>query len=181
MPRNLRLVLNGERVAVPIEAHWNLLRALREGAGLTGTKEGCATGACGACTVLLDGEPVYSCLMLAATAAGGRVTTIEGLASLPSPPGRGSNKPPLPLGEGWGEGVLHPLQRAFVDHGAIQCGFCTPGILLAAAAYLASHPTPDEAGVREAIGGNICRCTGYAKIVQAILAAAEAMPSGAPA
>jgi carbon-monoxide dehydrogenase small subunit len=150
---------------LPIEWDWTLVRALREGAGLTGTKEGCGTGACGACTVLVDGAPVYACLMLAATAAGASVTTVEGLGTQ------------LPVPVAGGQPSLHPLQQALVDHGAIQCGFCTPGILLAAAAYLAAEPRPDEAGVREAIGGNICRCTGYAKIVEAILAAAGAASS----
>jgi carbon-monoxide dehydrogenase small subunit len=160
MPRRLRITLNGEPAVLPIEWDWTLVRALREGAGLTGTKEGCGTGACGACTVLVDGAPVYACLMLAATVAGTSVTTVEGL---------GARTAASAVGD---PASMHPLQQAFVDHGAIQCGFCTPGILMAAAAYLAAEPRPDEAGVREAIGGNICRCTGYAKIVQAILAAA---------
>jgi aerobic-type carbon monoxide dehydrogenase small subunit (CoxS/CutS family) len=150
---SLKVTLNGERTTIPIDPSWRLLRALREGAGLTGTKEGCSTGACGACTVLLDGQPVYSCLLPAPTAAGSEITTIEGLAGA--------------------DGRPHPLQQAFVDHGAIQCGFCIPGMLMSAYAYVRDAVEPDEASVREALGGNICRCTGYVKIVDAVLEAAR--------
>lgn len=154
MRTRVKLRLNGRLESVDIEQHWTLLRALREGAGLTGTKEGCAIGACGACTVLVDDEPVYSCLTLAKAVAGCSVQTVEGMQSA--------------------SGELHPLQRAMVEHGAIQCGFCTPGILMAALAYLKRTPEPNEHGVREAISGNICRCTGYVKIVEAIIAVAPA-------
>jgi carbon-monoxide dehydrogenase small subunit len=129
-----------------------LLHVLRERLRLTGTKEGCGKGECGACTVLLDGKPVNSCLVLAFEVDGREVVTIEGL----------------------GRGELHPLQRAFVEHGAVQCGFCTPGLILAAKALLDEDPDPDEAAIRRGIAGNLCRCTGYVKVVDAIRAAAAA-------
>ncbi len=131
-----------------------LLDVLREDLALTGAKEGCGEGACGSCTVLLEGKPVRSCLTLALEAEGREVTTIEGLA-------RG--------------GELTPLQQAFVDYGAVQCGFCTPGMILTATAFLNENPDPKEEEVRYAISGNICRCTGYAKIVEAIMEAAKVM------
>ena len=127
-----------------------LLHVLRERLRLTGTKRGCGKGECGACTVLLDDRPVNACLVLAAELQDSEVTTIEGL----------------------GANGLHPLQRAFVEHGAIQCGFCTPGVVLAAKALLDRDPDPDEATIRRGIAGNLCRCTGYAKIVAAIRAVA---------
>ncbi len=157
MPYELSFRLNGEPVTTAVEADESLVWVLRERLGLLGTKIGCGTGDCGACTVLLDGRPICSCLLLAVKAQGREVVTIEGLGR----PGR-----------------LHPLQRAFVDHGALQCGFCGPGVLLSAAALLARHPRPGEEAVREAIAGNLCRCSGYAKIVEAILAAAEAAAGG---
>ncbi len=144
--------LNGRAVTAQVESDESLAWVLRERLGFTGTKVGCAAGDCGACTVLLDGEPVSSCLLLAVKAADREVRTIEGLGA---------------------PDHLHPLQQAFVDHGALQCGFCGPGMLLSAAALLARTPHPDERQVREAIAGNLCRCTGYAKIVEAILAAAQ--------
>jgi len=144
--------LNGRAVTVQVEADESLAWVLRERLGMVGTKIGCGTGDCGACTVLLDGQPVCSCLLLAAKAQGHEVTTIEGLGA----PGR-----------------LHPVQHAFVAHGALQCGFCGPGMIVSAAALLARTPHPTERDVREAIAGNLCRCTGYAKIVEAILAAAR--------
>ncbi|MDQ7848855.1 MAG: (2Fe-2S)-binding protein [Armatimonadota bacterium] len=154
MSYELSFRLNGEPVTTAVEADESLVWVLRERLGLLGTKIGCGTGDCGACTVLLDGRPVCSCLLLAVKAQGREVMTIEGLGQ----PGR-----------------LHPLQQAFVDHGALQCGFCGPGMLLSAAALLARNPRPREEAVREAIAGNLCRCSGYVKIVEAILAAAEAM------
>ncbi|HID65261.1 MAG TPA: (2Fe-2S)-binding protein, partial [Anaerolineae bacterium] len=134
-----------------------LLEVLREELNLTGTKEGCGEGACGMCTVLLDGEPVRSCLTLAVEVQGREITTIEGLA---------------PVGE------LHPIQRAFVEYGAIQCGFCTPGMILTTKALLDENPSPTEQEARQAISGNVCRCTGYAKIVEAMLKAAEMVQGG---
>ncbi len=157
MPRELSFRLNGEPVTTAVEADESLVWVLRERLGLLGTKIGCGTGDCGACTVLLDGRPVCSCLLLAVKAQGREVVTIEGLGQ----PGR-----------------LHPLQQAFVEHGALQCGFCGPGMLLSAAALLARDPHPREEAVREAIAGNLCRCSGYVKIVEAVLAAAEAAAGG---
>ena len=127
-----------------------LLEALREELRLTGAKESCGRGACGSCTVLLDGEPVRSCLILAAEAEGREITTIEGMAA---------------------KGKLHPIQEAFISHNAIQCGFCTPGMVLTAKALLDRTPDPSDEEIRQAISGNVCRCTGYAKIVEAIKAA----------
>lgn len=154
MRHEIRFELNGNEMAVEIEDHWTLLHLLREELGLTGTKEGCGVGECGACTVLVDGMAVNSCIFLAAEAHGRRVTTIEGLAS---PDGR-----------------LHPIQEAFIEHGAIQCGFCSPGMILSAKALLDETPQPDEDDIRDAIAGNICRCTGYVQIIEAIGAAGRA-------
>jgi carbon-monoxide dehydrogenase small subunit len=144
--------LNGEDVDIYVNPNRTLLEVLREDLELTGTKEGCGDGVCGSCTVLWNGSPIRSCLTLAAEMRGAEITTVEGLRR--------------------SDGTLDPLQQAFIDHGAVQCGFCTPGMLMAARAFLNREPVPDEAAVREAIGGNICRCTGYAKIVEAIMAAA---------
>jgi aerobic carbon-monoxide dehydrogenase small subunit len=144
----LSVTVNGKAVNADVPADRTLLRFLRDDLGLTGTKEGCAEGECGACTVLLDGAPVCSCLTLAVQAAGRAVTTIEGLADQ--------------------TGRLHPVQQAFIDAGAIQCGFCTPGMILTATALLADGATADPAEARAAIAGNLCRCTGYAKIVDAM-------------
>jgi carbon-monoxide dehydrogenase small subunit len=146
----LKLDVNGQLHDIPVEAHETLLDVLRNRLGLTGTKQGCSGGGCGACTVLLDGRPVYSCMVFAARAEGMKVTTIEGLAQ---------------------NGEIHPIQRAFIDHGAVQCGYCTPGQILSAKALLDKNPSPSESQVKEAIVGNLCRCTGYVKIVKAILAA----------
>jgi len=146
---NLRVNHTDHEIAV--KPHHTLARVLREQLGLTGTKIGCEEGDCGACTVLLDGRPVSSCLVLAVQAQGHEITTIEGLAE---------------------NGQLHPLQQAFVEHGAIQCGFCSPGMLLTAKALLDDNPHPDEGQIRHAISGNLCRCTGYQKIVEAIQDAA---------
>jgi len=151
LKRLIELKVNGESYDVAVEPRRTLLEVLREQLGLTGTKEGCDAGDCGTCTVLLDGKPVPSCLVLAIDAQGKDIVTIEGLAS-------GSE--------------LHPIQKAFVDYGAIQCGFCSPGVILTAKALLDSNPNPSEAEVRKAISGNLCRCTGYVKIIEAIMVAA---------
>jgi carbon-monoxide dehydrogenase small subunit len=148
MKRIIRLRVNGEEREVLVEVQRTLLEVLRENLGLTGTKRGCDLGTCGACTVLIDGKPYLSCLTLAVDVEGRDILTIEGLA------------------EG---GELHPLQKAFVEKGAIQCGFCTPGMILTAKAFLDEKTSPSEFEVRKAISGNLCRCTGYAKIVEAIL------------
>ena len=147
----IQLNVNGFRYEGEVEPRRTLLEFLREDLELTGTKEGCGLGECGTCTVLLDGKPIKSCITLAVQANGREVTTIEGL-----------EEP---------DGTLHPMQQAFIDHGAIQCGFCTPGMVLTAKAFLDENPRPTELDVRKAISGNLCRCTGYQKIVEAILAA----------
>jgi carbon-monoxide dehydrogenase small subunit len=157
--KQLTITVNGQSHSLTVEPNKTLLEFLREDLGLTGAREACDTGGCGACTVLLDGRPVYSCLVLALACQGRNVLTIEGLAT---------------------DGELHPLQQAFVDQGAIQCGFCTPGMVLTAKALLDENPTPTEQEVREAIAGNICRCTGYSKIVQAILVASRNRELGRP-
>jgi carbon-monoxide dehydrogenase small subunit len=146
-----RFAVNGEEVEVEAPGMRRLLDVLREDIGLTGTKEGCGEGECGACTVLLDGAPVDSCLVPVCQVGGARVATVEALAS-PSPEGA----------------VLDPLQAAFLEAGGAQCGICTPGMLMAARAYLDAGGGPDETAIREAIAGNLCRCTGYTKIVEAI-------------
>ncbi len=145
----IQLNVNGFRYEGEVEPRRTLLEFLREDLELTGTKEACGLGECGTCTVLLDGKPIKSCITLAVQANGREVTTIEGL-----------EKP---------DGTLHPIQQAFIDHGAIQCGFCTPGMVLTAKAFLDENPRPTELDVRKAISGNLCRCTGYRKIVEAIL------------
>jgi aerobic carbon-monoxide dehydrogenase small subunit len=150
----IQLVVNGETVEAVVEPNRTLLQLLREDLGLTGTKHGCGIGDCGACTVILDGKPVNSCLVLAVQAQGREVLTIEGLAE---------------------NGKLHPIQQAFVDKGAIQCGFCSPGMILAAKALLEENPKPTELEIRTAISGNLCRCTGYQKIVEAIQEAAGSL------
>jgi aerobic carbon-monoxide dehydrogenase small subunit len=154
----LRLTVNGREAEAAVPANRTLLEFLREDLGLTGTKEGCGIGECGTCTVLLDGKPVNACLVLARTVAGRSVETIEGLA-------RGN--------------LLHPIQQAFVEKGAIQCGFCTPGMVLSAKALLAENPDPTEEDVRRGLSGNLCRCTGYEKIVEAVLAAAKTLREAA--
>jgi carbon-monoxide dehydrogenase small subunit len=150
MKRIVRIAINGQLREVAVAVNRTLLDLLREDLDLTGTKHGCGEGDCGACTVLLDGEPVNACLILAVEAEGREVTTIEGLA---------------------GGSLLHPVQQAFVDAGAVQCGYCTPGMVLVAAALVARNPSPTESDVRHAISGNFCRCTGYQKIVEAVLTA----------
>jgi carbon-monoxide dehydrogenase small subunit len=148
----LECTVNDEPIEVLVQPYETLLEALRDRLGLTGTKEGCGTGDCGACTVHLDGKPVCSCLVLAMQARGRQVRTIEGLA-------RG--------------GQLHPVQDAFVRHGAPQCGFCIPGTIMSAAALLEENPAPTEQEIRLGIAGNLCRCTGYTKFVAAIAEAAS--------
>jgi carbon-monoxide dehydrogenase small subunit len=143
----ITFTVNGQEYDLVIPVNLTLTQVLRENLRLTGTKQGCAVGDCGSCTVLLNGLPVNSCLVLAVEADGQEITTIEGLAQ---------------------DEQLHPIQQAFVEHGGIQCGFCTPGMLLTSKALLDKNPTPTEREIREAISGNLCRCTGYQKIVEAI-------------
>ncbi|MCL5265716.1 MAG: (2Fe-2S)-binding protein [Chloroflexi bacterium] len=152
MKRTISLTVNGDLHELAVEPRRTLLEVLRDDLGLTGTKRGCSTGDCGACTVLLDGSAVNSCLVLAVDAHGREVLTIEGLAE-------GSQ--------------LHPIQDAFLEHGGLQCGYCTPGMILSAKALLDENPHPTAEEVKVAIAGNLCRCTGYTKIVESILAAAE--------
>jgi carbon-monoxide dehydrogenase small subunit len=152
MKVDVTLRVNGTAVPIEIEPHLSLLRAVREQVGLTGAKEGCDDSECGACMMLLDGEPVNSCSYLAMQAEGREITTVEGLA----PPGE-----------------LSDLQRAFLEQGGVQCGFCTPGMLISATALLNRAPAPTEEQVRIALGGNLCRCTGYDGIVKAVLATAS--------
>jgi len=148
----IELKVNGEPYEVAITPNRTLLEVLRGDLGLTGTKEGCDLGECGACTVLMDGRPVQSCLVLAIASQGKDILTIEGLAK---------------------DGKLDPLQQSFVDHGGIQCGFCAPGMIMSAKGLLDRNPSPTEDEARTAISGNLCRCTGYAKIVESIEAAGK--------
>jgi carbon-monoxide dehydrogenase small subunit len=150
--RIVKLTVNNELFEVAINLNRTLLEVLREELSLTGTKESCGQGACGSCTVLLDGLPVRSCLLLAVEAEGREITTIEGLSK--------------------GE-KLHPVQEAFIEHHAIQCGFCSPGMMLTATALLEVNPKPTEVEIRHALSGNICRCTGYAKIIGAVKSLAD--------
>jgi carbon-monoxide dehydrogenase small subunit len=160
------LTINRERHEALVEPDRTLLDVLRTDLGLTGTKTNCLDAECGVCTVLVDGLAVNSCLYLAVVAQGRAITTIEGLA----PAGEGL----APAGEGRAPaGTLHPLQQAFVEHGAVQCGYCIPGMILSATASLDDHPRPSEAQVREALAGNLCRCTGYQKILDAVRRAAQ--------
>jgi len=149
---SIELKVNRDTYSVAVKPNDTLLDVLRDKIGLTGTKKGCDTGQCGACTVLLEGKPVPSCLVLAVDAKGKEITTIEGVAL---------------------EGRLHPLQEAFIEKGAVQCGYCTPGMILAAKALLDATPNPTEQEIKEAIAGNLCRCTGYVKIIEAIASVAE--------
>jgi aerobic-type carbon monoxide dehydrogenase small subunit (CoxS/CutS family) len=146
--------VNGDRRELGVPAHWTLLEALRYGLGLTGSKQGCDKGDCGACTVLLDGEPTLSCITPVLEAEGRSVTTVEGLATADGP---------------------HPLQTAFGECGAAQCGFCTPGILMSAAALLEETTSPSREEIKDALSGNLCRCTGYTKILEAVELAARRM------
>jgi carbon-monoxide dehydrogenase small subunit len=151
--RTVKLTVNGETYEVLVEPNSTLLDLLRDHLRLTGTKRGCDAGDCGSCTVLMDGKPVNACLVLALKAEGREIITIEGLSG-------GTTK-------------LHPIQEAFIEQGAIQCGFCTPGMILSAKALLDRNPRPTEEEIRAGIAGNLCRCTGYEKIVEAIKAATE--------
>jgi aerobic-type carbon monoxide dehydrogenase small subunit (CoxS/CutS family) len=151
MKMRLSMAVNGEPVDVLVDGYKTLLEVLREDLQLTGTKHGCELGECGACAILADGEPKLSCLMLAADCEGSRITTVEGLVE---------------------DGRLHPLQECFADLGAAQCGYCTPGILITAKALLDREPHPSRALICEALSGNLCRCTGYWQIVEAVEAAA---------
>jgi carbon-monoxide dehydrogenase small subunit len=154
MKKEITLTVNKEIHRLSVEPHRRLLDLLRNDLGLTGTKEGCGEGDCGACTVVMDGKAVPSCLVLAVEADGSHITTIEGLAD---------------------GGKLHPLQEAFVTHGAVQCGYCTPGMILSAKAYLETSRSPSREEVKKAMVGNLCRCTGYVKIIDAILSASRKM------
>ena len=154
MKRPLQITVNGVARTILVQPYYSLLDTLRDELHLTGTKKGCDEGDCGACTVLLDGQPVTSCLVLAHSAHDADVTTIEGLAS---------------------GGELHPVQKAFVEHGGLQCGYCTPGLIMATVGLLNSNPDPGEEEVKYALGGNLCRCTGYSKVVEAAMATAAAM------
>ncbi|MXZ92839.1 MAG: (2Fe-2S)-binding protein [Chloroflexi bacterium] len=158
MKQPLTLNINGESRLMLVEPYYSLLDCLRDDARLTGSKKGCDEGDCGACTVLMDGKPVTSCLVLAHSAHDAEITTIEGLADVDQ---------------------LNPVQRAFVEHGGLQCGFCIPGLIMSATGFLQQNPDPTEEDVRFAIGGNLCRCTGYARVVEAIMAAAEEMRQSA--
>src|SRR5262245_29832137 len=155
----IELDVDGEVIEVAVRPHHLLVDALRTGCGRISVKEGCESASCGACTVLMDGRPTLSCVTLAMDAVGCKIRTVEGL----SPP----------------EGPLHPLQQSFIDHHAIQCGFCTPGMMLSSAALLESTPNPSEDDIRGAISGNLCRCTGYVRIVRAISDAARSSQKSA--
>jgi carbon-monoxide dehydrogenase small subunit len=154
MKQEMTFIVNGDQYSVQVDIRRTLLEVLRETLGLTGTKEMCNKGDCGGCTVIMDGKPILSCLTLAVEAQGRQIVTIEGLA------------------DGF---KLHPIQQAFVDKGAIQCGYCTPGFIMSAKALLDKNPRPTEEQIKEGIANNICRCTGYVQIVEAIQAAAKVM------
>jgi carbon-monoxide dehydrogenase small subunit len=157
MKRELKITVNGDFYHLFVENHRTLLEVLRDVIGLTGTKNGCGVGECGACTVLLNGKPVNSCLVLAREADGQEVLTIEGVSK---------------------GGTLHPIQKAFVKHGAIQCGFCTPGMIMSTKALLDRNPKATREEIRHALRGNLCRCTGYVKIMEAVEAAEDSMREG---
>ncbi len=150
----IEFTVNEQKQHIQVHPYWTLLDLLREKLGLVGSKDGCSEGECGACTVLMDGEAVNACLVLAGQVDGREIVTVEGLAK---------------------DGQLHPLQRHFVQSAAVQCGFCTPGLIISSLALLERDPAPDAATIRTALGGNLCRCTGYSKIVQAVQLAAEEM------
>lgn len=158
MKQPVRATVNGDPVELMVEPDWPLVRALRDGLGLTGVREGCGVGECGACTVIVDGKSVNSCLYPAMEAEGREITTIEGLSD--------------------GRSGLHPLQKAFVENGGVQCGFCTPGMIMSAKALLDENPDPTEMEIRRGLAGNICRCTGYNQIVASVKAAAKEMGEG---
>lgn len=153
MKREMSFVLNGEQVSVDVEAQWTLLHLLREVLELKGTKDGCGEGECGTCTVVIDGKAVNSCLFPVMEAEGRSVTTIEGLRAP--------------------DGGLHPLQKAFIEHGAVQCGYCSPGMIMSAYALLQEKAEPSDDEIKDGIEGNLCRCTGYVKIIEAIRSVAK--------
>jgi carbon-monoxide dehydrogenase small subunit len=150
----ITLTVNGESEVVDIPSHMTLLEMLREKLVLTGTKNGCAAGECGACTVMMNGEPVNSCMVLAVECEGAQITTVEGLAD---------------------NGQLDPVQDTIIEQGGVQCGFCTPGVLISARALLDRNPDPDDYEIRDALVGNLCRCTGYLRIIEAVRDAAKAI------
>ena len=154
MRQLIQLIVNGDPYEVMVKTSETLLYVLREKLGLTGAKHGCDTGKCGSCTVLIDGKPIRSCLTLAISVRDRDITTIEGLAK---------------------NGDLHPIQKAFIEYGAVQCGFCTPGMIMFTKSFLEENPEPKDEEIRQALSANICRCTGYAKIIEAIKAAAKEM------
>ena len=152
MKRPLSITVNGIERTILVEPYYSLLDMLRDELRLTGTKKGCDEGDCGACTVILDGRPVTSCLVLALSSQGSEVTTVEGLAA---------------------GGELHPVQRSFAENGGLQCGYCTPGLIMATVGLLNDNPEPTEEEVKFGLGGNLCRCTGYSKVIEAVMAAVE--------
>ena len=153
MKKELRITVNGQLRQLLVEPYCSLLDTLRDELDLTGTKKGCDEGDCGACTVILNGKAITSCMMLALSVRDGEITTVEGLATRDG---------------------LHPVQQAFVDHGGLQCGYCTPGLIMSAVGLLSENSSPTEEEIKFAIGGNLCRCTGYSKVVEAIVAASQA-------
>jgi carbon-monoxide dehydrogenase small subunit len=152
MRHNIRFIINGTKREIWVESRHTLLQVIREDLGLTGTKKGCERGECGACSVIMNDKVVNSCLVLAVEADGKDILTIEGLRE---------------------NEILHPLQKSFIEHGAIQCGYCTPGMIISAKALLDENPQPTEDQIKKGIEGNLCRCTGYAKIIKAIMAASR--------
>lgn len=153
MKQMIAFRLNGDETRVEVEPHWTLLQVLRDELGLMGTKEGCGVGECGACTVIVNGEAINACIFPILEADGKSITTIEGLTDK--------------------EGRLNPLQQAFIEHGAVQCGFCTPGMILSAKALIENKPDPTAEDIKVAISGNLCRCTGYVQIIEAIKSVCE--------
>jgi aerobic-type carbon monoxide dehydrogenase small subunit (CoxS/CutS family) len=158
MKKKIAFVLNGNEIEVEVEPHWTLLHLLRESLELSGTKPGCGEGECGACTVLVNNKAVNSCIYPVMEVADATVTTIEGMV--------GSS------------GELHPIQQAFIERGAVQCGFCTPGMIMASRALLDENPNPTEDEIRHNLAGNLCRCTGYTQIIEAVEAARESLRKG---
>lgn len=155
----INVTINHEREQVVVPSNMTLMQMLRESLALTGTKNGCSAGECGACTVMLNGEPVNSCMVLAVECDGANILTVEGLAS---------------------DRQLDPIQEAIITAGGVQCGFCIPGVLISSRALLNRNPSPDEEEIREALVGNLCRCTGYVRIIEAVKAAARVQPAQAP-
>jgi len=174
----LEFELNGTQTRIEVEPTLRALDLIRDVLGLTGTKEGCGRGECGACTILVDGKPVNSCLLYAAKLQGRKITTIEGLTTEDGTAGGTEDGTAGGTEDGTADGAedgskeLHPLQEAFISEGAVQCGFCTPGMILSAKSLLDRNPDPDREAIEEALSGNLCRCTGYGKIVKAVQKAA---------